>query len=357
MGQLEKQFVCQVIDSNFPNDGEYTTTFERRVGELLDVPYVVAVTSGTAAIFLGLAACNVGPGDEVIVPDITFIATANAVTLTGARPILVDVCLDSFNIDPERVEAAITDRTKAIIPVHVSGRSANMPPLLEIARKYHLHVVEDAAEAFGSKFNGQALGTFGEVGCFSFSPNKTITTGQGGVVVTREAALHRRLRELKDQGRPFPGMRGGDEHVSVGYNFKLTNIQAAIGLAQLEDFSSRQNHLREMFCFYRECLAGAPQVRLPGFNIEGGECPQWVDIFVDNRDDLHDYLLAQNVSTRKLWFPLHTQLPYRLGDEKFPASLEVSRKGLWLPSSLSLTKQEIRMVCDLVREWAERTSA
>lgn len=355
LGEREKQLVSEVIDSNFINDGDYTTAFEQRIADLCGVPYAVAVTSGTAAIFLGLAALNVGPGDEVIVPDITFIATANAVSLTGAKPVLVDVCIDNFNIDPECVEAAVNEHTKAIIPVHVSGRGADMTALLKIAQRFGLYVVGDAAEALGSSFGGQPVTTFGDMSCLSFSPNKTITTGQGGMVVTANPTLHRRLRELKDQGRPVRGTGGADEHVSIGYNFKLTNIQAAIGLAQLESFSARQKHLSHLFCIYRDYLADIPFVRLPRFDIEGGECPQWIDAMVDNRDSLHDYLLARNIQTRKFWFPVHTQAPYKADDGRFPVSLQVSAKGLWLPSSLSLTVEELEMVCRCINDWSRQT--
>ncbi len=357
VGEREKQLVSEVIDSNFINDGDYTTSFERQIAGLCGVPYAVAVTSGTAAIFLGLAALQVGPGDEVIVPDITFIATANAVSLTGAKPVLVDVDRDSFNIDPECVEAAINEHTKAVVPVHVSGRCADMTALLKIAQRFGLYVIGDAAEALGSNFNGQPVTAFGDVSCLSFSSNKTITTGQGGMVVTADPILHRRLRELKDQGRPVRGTGGADEHVSIGYNFKLTNIQAAIGLAQLENFSARQKHLSDLFCIYRDYLVDNPSVRLPEFDIEGGECPQWVDAIVENRDSLHDYLLAQNIHTRKYWYPLHTQAPYKSDDERFPVSLQVSAKGLWLPSSLSLTVEDVGMVCRCINHWSRQRFA
>lgn len=357
LGEREKELVCQVIESNFPNEGDYTTRFEQNIAEICQVPYAIATTSGTSAIFLALAACGVGPGDQVIVPDITFIATANAVKLTGATPILVDVSADSFNVNPEQVEMAITPRTKAVVPVHVSGRAAKMPALMEIARRHNLCVVEDAAEALGSHLNGRPLGSFGNAGCFSFSPNKTITTGQGGMVVTSDVNLYRRLKELKDHGRPTRGTGGDDVHHSLGYNFKLTNIQAAIGLAQLEKFPARQEHLRQIYRIYRDQLADVPGVRLPGFNLEGGECPQWVDASVEHRDRLYDYLLANNVHTRKFWFPIHTQAPYRASDDGFSTSITVSRKAIWLSSALSLTEEDVYQVCGMIKKWSRQNEA
>ena len=353
MNAREKQLLCEVVESNFPNDGHYTTAFEQKIAELCDVPYAVGVTSGTVAIFLGLVACGVGVGDEVIVPDITFIATANAVTLTGAKPIFVDIDPATFCIDPACVKTAITPRTKAIVPVHISGRAAALPALLDIAREHGLRIVEDAAEALGSYVHDRALGTLGNVGCFSFTANKLITTGQGGMVVTKDATLYRRLRELKDHDRPAQNTGGADEHVSVGYNFKFTNLQAALGLAQLESFAVRQEHQRHIFRLYQELLSGVARVRLPGFNLERGECPLWVDALVEDRDGLHDYLLARHIHTRKFWYPLHTQPPYRCADQQFPMSMQVSSGALWLPSALTLTDDDVSFVCQHIRGWAK----
>jgi len=355
LGSREKELVCEVIDSNFPNDGEYTTVFERRIADLCAVPYAVAVTSGTAAIFLGLVACGVGPDDEVLVPDITFVATANAVKLAGAKPVLVDVDPDDFCMDPACAEAAITNRTKAILPVHVSGRAAPMPALQELARKHGLRIVEDAAAALGSRAYGAALGTFGDVGCFSFTATKTITTGQGGMVITKDAFLHQRLRELKDQGRPVRGTGGADEHLSVGYNFKLTNLQAAMGLAQLEELPARLDHLRRLYTLYREELARTPRIQVLDFDLEAGESPQWIDAIVDDRDSLHNYLLAHDVYTRKYWYPVHRQPPYKCGDESFSNSTRVSYRALWLPSALTLTADDVHYVCGLIDSWAATT--
>jgi len=242
-----------------------------------------------------------------------------------------------------------------VMPVHISGRAAAMTALCEIAKRHRLFIVEDAAEALGSQVNGQALGTFGDVGCFSFSSNKTITTGQGGMVVTRDPVIYQRLRELKDQGRPMRGTGGADEHVSLGYNFKLTNLQAALGLAQWEQFAQRRQHLQDLYRFYREHLAQIASIRLFNFNLEGGECPQWIDVLVENRDLLHDYLLSEGIHTRKFWYPLHTQAPYRMPDDQFPVSTRVSARGLWLPSALSLNQQDIRRVCQSITAWSRVT--
>jgi len=354
MGDREKQLLCEVIDSNFPNDGEYSTAFEKKFSDICDVEYAVAVTSGTVAIFLGLAACGVGPGHEVIIPNVTFIATANAVSLTGARPVLVDVQPEDLCLSAERVERAITSRTKAIVPVHVSGRAARMPELLDVALRHKLSVVEDAAEAIASKNFGSALGSMGDAGCFSFTANKTITTGQGGMVVTNDPAIHQRLRELKDQGRPVRGTGGADTHVSVGYNFKMTNLQGAMGLAQIETLPWRIERLRRTLALYSEHLDN-PRVRLVGFDLQSGECPQWIDVIVNGRDELHDWLRNRGVPTRKYWHALHTQAPYRCSDEQFPISTSVDQSGLWLPSSLTLRDEDVKFICSLINGWSGAT--
>jgi perosamine synthetase len=232
-----------------------------------------------------------------------------------------------------------------------------MTALLEISKEKGIHVVEDAAEALGSRKGSRALGVIGDLGCFSFSPNKTITTGQGGLVVTSDSRLYGRLRELKDQGRPVRGTGGADEHVSLGFNFKLTNLQAAVGLAQLESFGSRQQHLKNVYRTYRQELNDVPGIRFPGFNVEAGECPQWVDVQVDGRDGLHDFLLQHGVETRKFWRPIHTQTPYKSGDAGFEGAIAVSSGALWLPSALTLTAEDLSIACRRIREWAENTRA
>jgi perosamine synthetase len=352
MGEREKELIGEVIDSNFPNDGPVTTRFENAIAEICEVPFAVATTSGTSAIFLGLVACGVRPGDEVIIPDTTFIATASAVVLAGATPVLVDVKSDDMTIDPIEVESAITERTKAIVPVHISGRAVDMRLILDIAKRHRLMVVEDAAEALGSRVSDQPLGSIGDVGCFSFTANKTITTGQGGMVVTNDPEIHDRLRGLKDHGRVSRGTGGADEHPSIGFNFKFTNLQAAMGLAQLETFRQRQDHLRNTFITYAARLDRNPVIRLPGFDIDGGGYPQWVDAIIDDRDSLHDYLAEHGIETRKFWFPLHSQTPYRGRDEDFANASLVAKQGIWLPTAYGLTEDHINQVCDRIEEWS-----
>lgn len=352
VGPLEYGLVRDVLDSNFLNDGDVTTRFERDIARLVGARHAVGVTSGTTAISLALTALGVGPGDEVVVPDMTFIATANAVTLAGATPVLVDVDPRTLTMSPEALARAITGRTRAIVPVHVSGRSADMDAIGAIALDHGLAVVEDAAEALMSARGGRMLGTIGAAGCLSFSPNKTITTGQGGMVLTNDDAVHARLRELKDQGRPVRGTGGDDVHPTVGFNFKLTNLQAAVGLGQLAYLAERIERQKHTYRLYSTALADVAGFELPGFDIDGGEVPQWVDAVVERRDDLDRFLAAREMHCRRFWFPLHTQPPYRQADEAFPGSTWAAPRALWLPSAFTLSDADVQAVIGAVREFA-----
>jgi len=353
IGPHEYPLLRQVLESNYVNEGEVTEEFERRIAALLGVKHAVMVTSGTAAITVALLGAGVQPGDEVLVPDITFIATANAAVLAGARPVLVDVDPRTLNMDVEAARRAITPRTRAIVPVHVSGRAADMDGLMQLAGSHGLAVVEDAAEGFVSRHKGRYLGTIGHSGCLSFSPNKTITTGQGGAVLTNDDELHVRLRELKDQGRPVRGTGGDDVHHTIGFNFKFTNLQAALGLGQLNYLEERLERARRTYRQYAAGLAGLAGLCLPGFDVDNGECPQWTDALVDHRDGLDRHLLARDIHCRRFWFPLHTQAPYRQPDEAFPNSTAVSRQALWLPSAFSLTDDDVNRVCTEIRAFLE----
>ncbi len=354
LGEREREMVLKAIDCNFPNDGEFTQEFERRIALMAGAKYAVGVTSGTSALFLALLASGVRRDDEVLVPDLTFIATANAVRMVGARAVLVDVRRDDFGMDPERAAAAITPRTTAILPVHVNGRKASIEALVELARRHGLAVIEDAAEGFGSHPGGRALGTFGQSGCFSFAPSKIITTGQGGAIITSDDAVHARLRGLKDQGRPVRGTGGADDHPTLGFNFKLSNLLAAVGVAQLEQLDKRLGHIKDLYRWYRDALRGIPGLEVPRFDLEGGEMPQWIDVLVDRRDELAAYLESRGIETRKFWYPLHTQPPYHDAGQDFPAAIDVSARGLWLPSALSVSRTDVEHVAAAIHDFYER---
>jgi perosamine synthetase len=355
-GVEERAMLLGVLESNYLNDGDVTTEFERQMAAALGSKHAVAVTSGTMAIFLALVGSGVKQGDEVILPDVTFIATANAVTLAGATPVLVDVNPETLTMDLDAFTKAITPRTSAVVPVHVSGRAAAVREIADIAKAHGVIVVEDAAEALLSRHEGKYLGTIAHAGCFSFSPNKTMTTGQGGLVVTDDDALELRLRELKDQGRSVRGTGGNDVHASIGFNFKLTNMQSAVGIAQLARLGDRARRLRDVYRGYREGLAGLDQVRVLPFDVDGGETPQWVDVLAKDRDGLVEFLLKSDIHCRPFWYPIHTQQPYRRPDTAFPNTMRVAPQALWLPSALSLSDDDVATVCQQIRQYY-RTSA
>lgn len=351
IGDREHKLIKKVLDSNFPNEGKLTTQFEEQIKQLLQVKHAIAVTSGTTAIFLSLKALGIGHGDEVIVPDLTFIATANAVVLAGATPILVDIDKNDLTIDIDSARKAISRRTKAIIPVHVSGRAANMKQIKKIARENKLYIVEDAAEAFRSEYGGSYLGTIGDTGCFSLSPAKIITTGQGGIIVTNNSKLARAIRELKDQGRPTRGTGGDDIHFSIGYNFKFTDLQAALGIGQLDYLKTRLARIKKTYRIYRDNLKDIKEIKILNFNIDENEIPQWVDATCENRDKLDKHLQEKNMFCRKFWHPIHRQKPYKLSDVKFPNSTAMSPKTLWLPSSFTMSDEDVLAVCREIKEF------
>jgi len=351
LGNQEKINLSKVIDSQFPNHGVFTVEFEKQIAELCGVSYAVAVTSGTIALFLSMKTANIGIGDEVIIPNITFVATANAVSLTGATPVLTDVYKDNLTIDLKKISEKITYKTKAIIPVHLSGRAANMDSLINLSKKHNLFLIEDATEALGSCYYGKPLGSFGFTGCFSFTSSKMITTGQGGAIVTNDKDAYHKIRALRDHGRFNRGTGADDPHNSIGYNFKYTDLQAAVGLAQLGTLSTRLQKQRELYNRYKTNLKNILQIKLLPFNIKEGEVPLWIDAICDKRDELINFLHTKQIDSRNFWLPLHTQKPYRQSDKNYPVSFEVQSKAFWLPSSLNLTNIQVDYVCEMIREF------
>ncbi|MDO9357301.1 MAG: DegT/DnrJ/EryC1/StrS family aminotransferase, partial [Solirubrobacteraceae bacterium] len=341
----ELERLRDVLDRQFVNDGPLAREFERRIAALVGTRHAVAVTSGTAAITLALMAAGIGPGDEVLVPALTFAATANAVRLAGAEVRLVDVEPHRFGIDPDGVAAAIGPRTRAVVTVDVNGRGADYARLEPICRDAGLVLICDSAEGLGSRYRGRMLGSFGMAGCFSFSANKTITAGQGGIVTTDSDAMHDRLRELKDQGRRHGGTGGDDLHPVVGFNFKFTDLQAAVALPQLDDIESRLAAAGRRDALYTARLANQPGLSLAAYD-EPGEVRQWTDVLIDDRAVVARALDAAGIGQRAFWFPLHSQQPYAADASLFPVSSDISKRGMWLASRFDLTEADIERVCD-----------
>ena len=349
IGKEESKLVLDVLRSNYLNDGEISRIFEKKISGLLGIKHCVSVTNGTAALALALMGFGIGPGDEVIVPDLTFIATANAVRLAGAKVRLVDIEPQRFTIDIDKVACAIGPHTRAIIPVDVNGRGPDYKALESLAKNKGLFLICDATEGLGSKWKSRYLGTFGDAGCFSFSPNKTITTGQGGMIATNDTKLYHRLLELKDQGRRFQGTGGDDLHPVLGFNFKFTNLQAAVGLGQLKKLPQRFKKSKLRDKWYREYLENSPDIQFPELLADNeGEITQWTDVLIQDRGKLESILKSANIGYRAFWHPLHTQVPYANKDKVFLNSISVSRRGLWLPSFFSVTKAQIKHISKVI---------
>ena len=326
----EGLLVNEVLKSGYINDGPKSRELESKIAKFTSSKYAVAVTSGTVAIALSLIAAGVVPDDEVLVPNLTFAATANAVILAGAKPILV-----------EKLKKAISKKTTAIVAVDVNGRCGDYPTLNEICEENKLILICDSAEALGSKSLTQSLGTFGLAGCFSFSANKTVSSGQGGLIVTDSVKVFNRLKELKDQGRALQGSGGDDLHPSIGFNFKFTDIQAAVALSQFKDLERRLSRARNRDEMYRHYLSNIEGLTTPPSKSESGEVLQWFDILSKNRTVIQNALQAKGYMTRAFWRPLSAQGIYE-SSASFPISEAVSREGLWLPSRYDLNEENVR---------------
>jgi perosamine synthetase len=344
----ELAYLVDCIESNWiSSQGRYVADLETQFARFCGAAHGVAVSSGTAALHLALAALGVGPGDEVILPDLTFAATANAVIYTGATPVLVDIDPGNWCIDPARIEAHITSRTRAIIPVHLYGRPADMTAISAIARRHDLVVVEDCAEAMGATIDRRRVGGFGHVGCFSFFANKIMTTGEGGMCVCADGALARRMRTLRDHGMS-PGRKYW--HETVGFNYRMTNLQAAIGVAQLE----RIDHLlglREWICrHYDRTLGDLPLItaprRRPGTRNVTWLASYLLDPSVD-RETFIDAAGGAGIDIRPFFYPLSDMPPFRHMAPHFtPNAHSVSARGVNLPTSPSFKPAVYNRIAD-----------
>ncbi|MDX6503607.1 MAG: perosamine synthetase [Gaiellaceae bacterium] len=349
LGDRELAYVAECILSGWISSaGRFVTRFEELFAELCGTSHAVATSNGTTALHLALLAADIGPGDEVIVPSLTFIASANSVTYTGATPVLVDCDPATWTIDPDAVAAALTPATKAIMPVHLYGHPADMDPLVELARQHGLTVIEDAAEAHGATYKGVPVGGIGDLGTFSFYGNKIVTTGEGGMVVTNRADLAERMRILRDHGTQ-PGTRYW--HPVVGFNYRLTNLQAAVGVAQMERIEEILAAKRRIAGWYDRGLASVPGITLPP-RASWAENVFWLySILVDeaelgcSRDEVMAALAERDIDTRPFFPPVHTQPVYANGAD-LPVSTDLARRGISLPSAVTLREAEAQRVVE-----------
>lgn len=350
LGPSVRDAVNQVLDDDYINDGPVTRALEARLAEIAGVEYGVATSSCTTALAISLMAAGVGQGDEVIVPDFTFVATASAVKLAGAEVKLVDVDAARLTISAERVAAAVGPKTKAVIAVDLNGRAADYGALEDICEKHGLALICDAAEALGSRCNGRGLGSFGVAGCFSFSGHKMFFAGQGGGAVTDDADFYARLRDLRDHARREEGPLKDVLYADVGFNFKYPNLLAAIALAQLEELDERVAHAKTRDGWYRELLQDCPGFSFLGEPSYEDEVCLWADVFVENQAALLNAFQENKIGFRRFWLPLHRQPPYSQPDDDFPNAMEAWKKGVWLPSALSLTRDQAERVAEVCRQ-------
>ncbi len=353
----EKTYVLDCLESTWiSSSGKYIQQFESAFADFCGARHAVSCCNGTVALHLALVALGVGPGDEVLIPTLTFVATANAVAYCGARPVLVDSEPETWNMDPQLIRERITPRTKGIIPVHLYGHPMDMDPVLEVAREHNLFVLEDAAEAHGAEYKGRRAGTLGDAATFSFYGNKIITTGEGGMVVTDDDVLAANLRHLKGQGQD-PNRRYW--FPVLGYNYRMTNVAAAIGLAQTEKIEWHLARRRENAMWYRKHLSGYSQFTCSPEK-SWAHNAFWINcVLLDRKLPVHrDTLMARlaeaGIETRPFFYPMHTLPMYRDENRErcFPVADDLAARGFNLPSSASLTEEDVAYICRMLVELA-----
>jgi perosamine synthetase len=368
LGKEELKKVGSCVKSNWiSSQGKYLREFEEKFATFCGVRYGISTTSGTTALHLALAVSGVGPGDEVLMPTFTMAATAFAVSYCGAKPVFIDSEPETFNIDLDRVSTYLIKqnkrgkvRVKVLLPVHMYGHPVDMDPLLEIANRFSIALIEDAAEAHGAEYKGKRCGSFGALGCFSFYANKIITTGEGGMVVTDDPLLADKARRLKDLAHAV------DKrflHTDVGFNYRMTNLQAALGVAQLRKIDRHIKKKRWIAGEYEKGLRDVPGLRLP-IEKSWAKSVFWMygilvgGNFSLDRDAVMSRLKQKGVDTRTFFVPMHLQPVFKPGKGNskrfgpFPVAERISEQGLYLPSGLTITKDQIRFVCRIIKELA-----
>ena len=363
----EKAYLTECIDStNVSANGHFIDEFEQQFARFCDSQHAITCSSGTTALHLALMAHDVQPGDEIIVPSLTHIATANAVTFCGGKPVFIDSEKDTWNMDPALIERAITPKTKGIIPVHLYGHPCEMEPILEIAGKHELFVIEDAAEAHGATYKGRKVGSFGHAAVFSFSSNSIITSGEGGALLTSSDTIAQKVRTLKNQGvdpsRPY-------HFDSIGYNFRMSNLQAAVALAQLEQIAWHQEQRRRVAGLYGKHLASLSDDIMVQAEKPWVTHAYWIYSVLlrkgngEKRDHLMRQLAESGIETRPVYYPLHTLPPYAnvhkdtvtannglASDMHLPFVTFIAARGINLPTLATLNEQDIQYIVQKLKE-------
>lgn len=347
----EKEYVLECIDSTWiSSKGKYISLFEKKIAERHKVNHAASTCNGTTALHLALLALGIGPGDEIIVPTLTYIASVNAISYVGATPIFVDSLESNWQIDPDDIKRKITKKTRGIMVVHLYGHPCDMDKIMSIANENGLYVIEDCAEAFGSTFNNKPVGSIGHIGTFSFFGNKTITCGEGGMVVTNDKTLIERVNHLKGQGLAAQRQYW---HDAIGYNYRMTNICAAIGLAQLEQSDIFITKKRQIAMLYKIELQNLPI----DFHHEDSNVfhTYWMNsILVKNawdREPLRQHLQNNGIETRPIFYPVHTMPMYNQKSQSHPVAESIGERGINLPSWPGLTHDQIHLICSFIHDF------
>jgi perosamine synthetase len=338
----EAEAITKAISNKSVSQGPVVAELEKQLGEFLGMPFVVATTSGSMALLMSCWVLGIGPGDEVIVPNRTWIATAHAAVLLGAKVVLVDVEPGRPIIDVSLIEKAITKKTKAIIPVHMCGRSADMKTINYLAQKYGIAVIEDAAQALGSRNTDGFLGTQSDLGCFSFSVAKIIATGQGGFVTTKNELLFKKLIAMRTHG---VGDIVNADWDKPGFNFRFTDILAAVGIQQLNLISSRIEKAKEIYNLYENGLKGIDSIKLIKVNLEAGEVPVYIEVLCERRKELIDFLAERGIQCRP-FYPNLDRATYLNIDGYFPNSEPYGRYAVYLPAGPEQDLNDIKRVIE-----------
>lgn len=350
LGGREKEYVNQCLDSTWISSrGEFISRFENDFARYIGAEYATTVCNGTVALHLAMAALGIGPGDEVIVPTLTYVASVNTIMQTGARVVYAESRADTWNVSVTDIRSRITPKTKAVMVVHLYGLACDMDEVVALCNEHNLLLIEDCAEAFGSLYKGQHVGTFGDVATFSFFGNKTITTGEGGMVLSRHKDVHDRACHLKSQGVSKIREYWHDE---LAFNYRMTNICAAIGLAQLERADETIALKRQIAGWYREALEGLPlqmHAEQPGTLHSYWMCSILLDD-PSRRQALRDQLKSKGIETRPLFAPAHN-MPHCKTDESFPVAQNLSSRGMNLPSYPTLTREQVRQIAEEMRRY------
>lgn len=345
----EQEAVAAVLRSGWLTEGPITSSFGERLNILTGAPYGVFAPNGTLALTLGLLALGIGAGDEVLVPDVTFVASATAVLLVGAQPVFVDVQNESFQFDVDAARERITARTRAVMPVHLYGSPCDMHAIAEFAAEHGLRVIEDAAQGIAVHFDGRHVGAIGDVGCFSFFADKTITTGEGGYVTCHDPDIYKRLCYLRNQGRID---RGSFLHPAIGFNFRITDLQAAIGLAQLDRLETIVARKRAVYTRYVDRLREVPQVQFLALHPLGTHVPFRLVLLAERAQALMTWLTEHSVQIRSFFHPLHSQpcfADHPDARRAFPVADRGYTEGLCLPVHPTLPDEDVDYICTIIK--------